>query len=202
MKSSNPGAVLALLMAAEVVRAFTPSKRWTNSNTAVVVSTPAMGSRSSSLTYSHVDVASPFLSKSMQCRYQPPSTKNTALKMASEDFMESKYTEAAWSGIQALSKVAEYYQATTVDAPHLLDVMLNPSKHNAGEDAEAARKVVEKCLIKAGADVKELRSELEQWLGKQARIQDPATSQKNMGRTLEKVLETARIGKSVLGVRC
>ena len=122
-----------------------------------------------------------------------------ALRMAAEDFNESKYTEAAWSSIAALTKVADFYQASTVEAPFLLDVMLNPSKHAAGENAEAAKKVVEKSLSKAGVDVKELRSELEKFLAKQARISD--NSQKVMGRTLQKVLDTARVGQSVLGVR-
>ena len=123
----------------------------------------------------------------------------TALRMAAEDFDESKYTEAAWSSIAALTKVADFYHASTVEAPFLLDVMLNPTKHNAGENAEAAKKVVEKALAKAGADVKDLRSELEKFLSKQARLSD--YSQKELGRTLQKVLETARIGQKVLGVR-
>ena len=119
--------------------------------------------------------------------------------MAAEDFNESKYTEAAWSSIAALTKVADYYRASTVEAPLLLDVMLNPSKHSAGENAQAAQKVVEKALAKAGVDVQELRMELEKYLGKQARVTD--NSQKVMGRTLQKVLDTARVGQSVLGVR-
>jgi len=119
--------------------------------------------------------------------------------MAAEDFNEAKYTEAAWSSISALTKVADFYQASTVEAPLLLDVMLNPNKHNAGENAEAAKKVVDKALSKAGVNVKDLRSELETYLAKQARASD--NSNKAMGRTLQKVLETARIGQSVLGVR-
>ena len=127
------------------------------------------------------------------------SSSSTSLQMAAEDFNESKYTEAAWSSIAALTKVADYYRASTVEAPLLLDVMLNPSKHSAGENAQAAQKVVEKALAKAGVDVQELRMELEKYLGKQARVTD--NSQKVMGRTLQKVLDTARVGQSVLGVR-
>jgi len=120
--------------------------------------------------------------------------------MAADDFNESKYTEAAWSSVAALTKVADYYQASTVEAPFLLDVMLNPNKHAAGEDAEAAQKVVEKALNKAGVNVNDLRSELEKFLSSQARLADNS-QQKVMGRHLQKVLETARIGQSVLGVR-
>lgn len=122
----------------------------------------------------------------------------SSLLMAAEDFNESKYTEAAWSSIAALTNVAESYQATTVEAPFLLDVMLNPKKHNAGENAESAQKVVDKALSKAGVNVKDLRSELDFFLSKQARVSN--SSQKTMGRTLQKVLETARVGQSILGV--
>lgn len=120
--------------------------------------------------------------------------------MAADDFNEGKYTEAAWSAVSALTRVADFYQASTVEAPLLLDVMLNPSKHAAGENAEAAQKVVEKALSKAGVDLKDLRSELEKHLSGQARVSGD-NSQKAMGRSLQKVLETARIGQSVLGVR-
>lgn len=123
----------------------------------------------------------------------------TALKMAAEDFDQSKYTDAAWSSVAAMTKVADFYQASTIEAPLMFDVMLNPSKHNAGDDAEAAKRVVEKVLSKAGVNVKELRSELESFLSKQARVAD--NSSKTMGRTLQKVLETARVSKSILGVR-
>jgi hypothetical protein len=131
-----------------------------------------------------------------------PSRKSsiTLLKMAAEDFNESKYTEAAWSSIAALSKVADFYQSPNVDAPYLLDVMLNPEKHNAGENAEAAKRVVEKILNKAGVNVKDLRSELEAYLSRQPRTSN--NSQKALGRTIQTVLETARIGQNVLGVSC
>jgi ATP-dependent Clp protease ATP-binding subunit ClpB len=117
--------------------------------------------------------------------------------MAAEDFDQTKYTEAAWGAIEALTKAADFYRASTVEAPLLLELMLNPGRHNAGEAAEAARKVVEKALEGAGADVRELRTELDGHLAKQVRVSD--ASQKIMGRTLTKVLETARIGKAALG---
>jgi len=116
--------------------------------------------------------------------------------MAAEDFSAGKYTEAAWSSIASLTKVADYYSASSVDAPFLLDVMLNPAKHSAGEDAEAAKKVVEKALTKAGANVKDLRSDLDKYLSKQPRVSD--NSQKVMGRNLQRVLETARNTKEIL----
>ena len=150
----------------------------------------------------HSSPRRPFLvshDRSSSQRTGSSSSSSTSLQMAAEDFNESKYTEAAWSSIAALTKVADYYRASTVEAPLLLDVMLNPSKHSAGENAQAAQKVVEKALAKAGVDVQELRMELEKYLGKQARVTD--NSQKVMGRTLQKVLDTARVGQSVLGVR-
>lgn len=127
------------------------------------------------------------------------SSSSSALHMAAEDFDESRYTEAAWSLIGALTKVADYYQAENVEAPFLLDVMLNPTTHNAGENAEAAKKVVEKVLSKAGTDVKALKSELEMYFTKQAKLTSESKN-KVMGRTLQKVLDAARVGKSTLGV--
>jgi ATP-dependent Clp protease ATP-binding subunit ClpB len=118
--------------------------------------------------------------------------------MASDDFNESKYTEAAWSTIATLTKAADYYEASTIEAPILLDILLNPQKHNAGDDAEAAKRVVEKILQSAGANLKDLRSELEKYFAKQPKIGGAA--QKMMGRSLQKVLETARETKSILGV--
>jgi hypothetical protein len=123
----------------------------------------------------------------------------SALQMASSDFDEGKYTEAAWSGIASLTKVAEYYQSAAVEAPMLLEIILNPGKHSAGDDAEAAKKVAEKILTAAGVDVKELRKELEGYLAKQPKMSG-STGQKTMGRVLPTVLETSRQNMSILGV--
>lgn len=121
----------------------------------------------------------------------------TSLRMAAEDFSEDKYTEAAWSSIAGLTKVSDYYSASTFEAPFVLEFMLNPNKHNGGEDADAAKRVVEKILNKAGVNLNRLRSELDEYLAKQPRVSDPTN--KIMGRTLQKVLETARNGKQALG---
>ena len=129
-------------------------------------------------------------------RHQPSSS----LQMAAEDFNESKYTEAAWSAIASLTKVADYYSASTVESPFLLDILLNPGKHNAGESAEAAKKAVEKVLQQAGVDVKELRKKLESYLAGQAKITGDGPTNKALGPYLTKVLESARTVMSVLGV--
>jgi ATP-dependent Clp protease ATP-binding subunit ClpB len=123
---------------------------------------------------------------------------SSALKMASEDFDQSKYTEAAWSTIASLTQAADYYQSQSIEAPLLLDLMLNPSKHNAGEDAESAKRVVQKILTKAGVNVNQLRSELEANLSKQPRITG-ANGQKTLGRSLQPVLDAAKMAKTVLG---
>lgn len=125
-------------------------------------------------------------------------SRDVSLRMAADDFNESKYTEAAWSIIATLTKAADYYEASTIEAPIMVDILLNPQKHNAGDDAEAAKRVVEKILQTAGANMKELRSELEKYFAKQPKVGGAA--QKMMGRTLQKVLDTARDTKSVLGV--
>jgi ATP-dependent Clp protease ATP-binding subunit ClpB len=96
-----------------------------------------------------------------------------------------------------LTKAADFYEASTVEAPILLDVLLNPGKHNAGEEAENARRVTEKIFQNAGADVKLLRSELEKYLAKQAKISD--SSSKTLGQNLQKVLDNARVSMSILG---
>jgi hypothetical protein len=90
--------------------------------------------------------------------------------MAAKDFNEATYTQSAWACIAALTKLADYYSVTTVDAPMLLDVLLNPTKHNAGADADAAKRVVEKALAKADVDVNTLRMELERYMGKQPKL--------------------------------
>lgn len=127
-----------------------------------------------------------------------PFQRSSALSMATEDFDESKYTSAAWSAIAALTKVAEYYESGSCESYHVLDVLLNPGKHGAGEEAESARRVVEKIISQAGGDVKELRKALETYIGKQPKLKD-STAQKTMGRNLPKVLENARTTMSVLG---
>lgn len=142
----------------------------------------------------------PMFSNSLMARkfHSTAGRRGSALQMASDDFNESKYTEAAFAAVAALTKAAEYYQASQVEAPLLLDVLLNPSKHGAGEDAESAKRVVQKVLEQAGVDVKELRKSLETHLAKQPKITGGG-GQIVMGRDLPKVLENARTIQSVLG---
>jgi ATP-dependent Clp protease ATP-binding subunit ClpB len=124
--------------------------------------------------------------------------QSMVLQMATEDFDQMKYTEAAWAAIAALTKVADYYRSNNVESFHLLDVMLNPQKHNAGDDADSSKRALEKVLALVGVDTKELRKLLEEYLSKQPKI-ETASTQKNMGQTLPKVLEAARQIKSTLG---
>lgn len=128
-------------------------------------------------------------------------SSSTRLGYSAELFAETKYTEAAWAAVGGITTVADYYEAVTLEAPFLLDALLNPSKHGtSGDDgATAAKRVVEKTLTTAGVNVKELRSGLESHLSKQVRVTG-ATGQKTMGRSLQKVLETARDGTTALGV--
>ncbi len=127
-------------------------------------------------------------------------TTATALQMSSDDFNEGKYTESAWACMASLTKAADYYSATTVDSPMLLDVMINPSKHNAGDDAESAKRTVEKVLMKADIDLGRLRQELEIYMSKQPKISGSNNAQKIMARTMVKVLERAKDTKGLLGV--
>jgi len=119
--------------------------------------------------------------------------------MSEDNFNESKYTESAWACIAGVTKAAEYYSATTIEAPMLLDIMLNPTKHNAGENADSAKRVTEKVLVKADIDVLTLKQELEIFMSKQPKISGSMDSQKVLGRSMMKVLERARDSVSLLG---
>lgn len=127
-----------------------------------------------------------------------PRRYGSTLKMASEDFDQMKYTEAAWAGIAALTKVADYYQTNNVESFHLMDIMLNPFKHNGGDDADAAKRALEKVFVAAGVDAQTMRKDLEEYLGRQAKVSS-GSAQKNMGQTLPRVLEAARQVTSTLG---
>ena len=127
-------------------------------------------------------------------------TPNTMLRMSSDDFNEKKYTEAGWACVAALTKASDFYQTSTVESPILLDLLLNPSKHKAGDDAEAARKAVEKILKEVKCDAKALRQELEAHMAQQPKMQGDTTGQqKTMGYSLPKVLEASRSAMSTLG---
>lgn len=119
--------------------------------------------------------------------------------MSAEDFDQMKYTEAAWAVIAALNQAGDYYSSSQIEAPLMLDVLLNPTKHNAGADAEAAKRVATQVLQQSGVDVGALRSELETHMSKQPKITG-TNSQKVLGRDLPKVLDSARTIQSVLGV--
>jgi hypothetical protein len=198
MKFST-GAVGALIIAslAQNVLSFTPPSPRVDCISTNPLLAPNLSY--SSRTASRSQATNTLLQLSGQERAHKKYFAGFPLRMAAEDFNESKYTEAAWSLISSITQVADFYQASNVEAPLLLDLMLNPSKHNAGENVEAAKKVVEKALTKAGVNVSELRSGLETHLSQQARISNSSSS-KTMGRSLQKVLETARISQSILGV--
>jgi len=120
--------------------------------------------------------------------------------MASDDFNEGKYTESSWACIAALTKAADYYKASTVDAPMLLDVLLNPTKHSAGESADNAKRVAEKVLMKADVDIKKLRQDLETYMSKQPKLSGSGSGeQKMMGRSMVQVLDRAKEAMGLLG---
>ena len=52
---------------------------------------------------------------------------------SAEDFDQTKYTEAAWATLAALPACADSYSSTSVEAPMLLGILLNPTKYQAGE---------------------------------------------------------------------
>jgi len=128
-----------------------------------------------------------------------PWRKTTTLKMSTdEDFAQGSYTEAAWGLVSTLPNAAEYYSASTVESPLLLDIMLNPTKHKAGDNAKSAQTIAEKILGVAGVDIRDLRRDLETFMGKQVKVTSSTDSKPMMGRSLQKVLERARSNKSIL----
>ena len=137
--------------------------------------------------------AAPQARRSKQ-RRSPP----TALQMSSNDyFNEQTYTEAAWSAMISLQSAAEGYQATQVEAPMLLDTLLNPSKYSGKDSADSARQVAEGVLTKAGVNVDTLRSELEGYFKKQPKVSG-GSGQITMGRNLNAVLRKATDAKKQL----
>ena len=151
-------------------------------------------------------LSSPPSSSSLSCPKHVPtfvsrnngSFQSTALKASDSTMSEAAYTDAAWSAISALPRVADFYSVQTIEPPLLLDVFLNPAKHGAGENAVAAQKTVEKILTAAGVDVSKLRRELEIFLSNQMTVVG-SNANKNMSRALSDVLETAREMKTTLG---
>jgi len=126
------------------------------------------------------------------------TTATTRLHQAADDFDQTKYTDAAWSAIAALPAVADAYGATSVDAPMLLGVLLNPTKYKAGENALTARQVVVKLLQDSvdgdtTFDIDELRRDVEAYLDERPKVSGTGLDgQKRMGRTLAEVLKASR----------
>jgi len=108
------------------------------------------------------------------------------------DFDQTQYTDASWSTIAALPFCADSYSATSIDAPMLLSILLNPTKYQAGEAAGTAKQVVVKLLEDAEVDVEVLRQGVEGFLERQPTVSGDTSSQKSLGRTLGDVLEAAR----------
>ena len=190
MKINLHASVLAALLAASSLpghQAFVPSAITRSRSSGGQVTSPVP----------HLPSQQTFLIKNRP----PASQSSTLLRFSQELFDEGKYTEAAWSAVSGMTSAADYYQATTLEAPLLLDMLLNPSKHGTGGDdgAAAAKKVADSTLTNAGVNVKEVRMGLEAFLAKQPKVTG-ATGQKTMGRSLQKVLETARDGTKALGV--
>ncbi|VEU40930.1 unnamed protein product [Pseudo-nitzschia multistriata] len=194
LKKQRP-AVLAILSAATAFSGLYSSTTDAFTPVAPRQST-SIGPRNSSFCAQQRLVTGRQLSKTNKVR----STATTALRMSSDDFNEQKYTEAGWAVVAALTKAADFYQTATVESPILLDLLLNPAKHKAGDDAESARKAVERVLKDVKCDVKALRQELETHLAQQPKMQgDTSSQQKTMGYSLPRVLEAARSAMSTLG---
>eukprot|EP00529_Nitzschia_sp_RCC80_P005139 CAMPEP_0113490790 /NCGR_PEP_ID=MMETSP0014_2-20120614/27226_1 /TAXON_ID=2857 /ORGANISM="Nitzschia sp." /LENGTH=1022 /DNA_ID=CAMNT_0000384569 /DNA_START=217 /DNA_END=3285 /DNA_ORIENTATION=+ /assembly_acc=CAM_ASM_000159 len=209
---SQKSAVIAALVATAVAvtvtttSAFVPSTphgRTTSTATSAVVKTNngvVMPSSSSTTLVGINSLASMRNNKKIGISStNSRKSSSSALRMSSDDFNEQKYTEASWAAVAALTKVADKYQMTMVDPPLLLDVLLNPTKHQAGESAEAAKKATEKVLKAAGVDLKVLREELDEYIEKQPKVTGNGAQQKTMGYNLPKVFDASRTATASLG---
>ena len=128
--------------------------------------------------------------------------QSSALQMSSsQDFDQQQYTDASWSAISTLPQCADYYSATSVDAPMLLAILLNPTKYQASENASTAKQVVTKLLNDANVNVDKLKDDVEEYLSKQPTVSGDTSTQKSMGRTLGEVLEAGRGVRDGLKVR-
>jgi len=133
---------------------------------------------------------------------QRQAKQSTALQMSSsQDFDQQQYTDASWSAISTLPQCADYYSATSVDAPMLLAILLNPTKYQASENASTAKQVVTKLLNDANVNVDKLKDDVEEYLSKQPTVSGDTSTQKSMGRTLGEVLEAGRGVRDGLKVR-
>ena len=129
------------------------------------------------------------------------STKSALQMSSSQDFDQQQYTDASWSAISTLPQCADYYSATSVDAPMLLAILLNPTKYQASENASTAKQVVTKLLNDANVNVDKLKDDVEEYLMKQPTVSGDTSTQKSMGRTLGEVLEAGRGVRDGLKVR-
>ena len=81
-----------------------------------------------------------------RCRAPPPGLRRRppfaariaplrAAAGSAQDFDQTQYTDAAWAALAALPGVADAYGATSIDAPMLLAVLLDPTRYQAGAAA-------------------------------------------------------------------
>ena len=127
-----------------------------------------------------------------------PSTTFLKMSTSNDYFSQQSYTDAAWASIAALPVVSDYYAATVLEAPMLLDVLLNPAKHSKAEEKiKSAQKIVEKTFLKAGVNLQQMKQELETFMAKQPRLSGD-TSNKVLGQSLQKVLDRAKESKQIL----
>lgn len=196
LQNRNRTAVLAMLAAGAA--SLTSTTTTTAFAPSLVV--PRNGGIATTTTRSSSLTASSFMAPSR--RVLPTVSRrnaSTMLKMSSDDFNQEKYTEAGWAAVAALTKVADVYQTSTVESPILLEILLNPAKYRCGDDADSARRAVEKVLKDAKVDIKALKQQLEAHLEKQPKVTGNMNQQKTMGYSLPKVLDAARNAMSTLG---
>jgi len=166
---------------------------------AFTINTPSSWKTTRSATNTKFSIGPIYTSKNFSIPKNRPTFLQMAESSASNDyFSQLSYTDAAWGVIAALPIVSDYYAATVLEAPMLLDLFLNPAKHSKTDDTiKSAQSVMESILMKAGVDLQVMRQELESYMAKQPKLSGDI-SNKVLGSTLQKVLDKAKQNKSIL----
>lgn len=190
-----------------VVEAFTPTIIHNN----YIHMSPSSSSSSSLPSHAIIAAARHFhrggiASSSSSLRRTHSLGTTTQLFMSDNNnyFDQTQYTDAAWSAIVGLPPCSTYYSSTSVDAPMLLSILLNPTKYQVPniDNALTAKTVVTKLLTDAGVtNIDIIKRDVEKYLEKQPKVSGDTSQQKSLGRVLGEVLEAARGVKDGLKVR-
>ena len=186
-----------------VVEAFAPTILH-NTNIHMTPPSSSSSSSSSSSTPSHAIISDHAHTSASSRRRSTQLFLSDNSNNNNNYFDQTQYTDAAWSAIVGLPPCSNYYSSTSVDAPMLLSILLNPTKYQVPniDNALTAKTVVTKLLTDAGVtNIDIIKRDVEKYLEKQPKVSGDTSTQKSLGRVLGEVLEAARGVKDGLKVR-